>query len=39
MALAGLSVIQGSMTIGDLILANGLILQLSGPLQVAALVS
>lgn len=33
MALAGLSVIQGSMTIGDLILANGLILQLSGPLQ------
>ncbi|MCO5582225.1 hypothetical protein L7F22_036117 [Adiantum nelumboides] len=33
MALAGLSVIRGSMTIGDLILANGLILQLSGPLQ------
>lgn len=33
MALAGLSVIHGSMTIGDLVLANGLILQLSGPLQ------
>ncbi|KAI5084448.1 hypothetical protein GOP47_0000617 [Adiantum capillus-veneris] len=33
MALAGLSVLRGSMTIGDLILANGLILQLSGPLQ------
>ncbi|KAH7296791.1 hypothetical protein KP509_26G039000 [Ceratopteris richardii] len=33
MALAGLSVMKGSMTIGDLILANGLILQLSGPLQ------
>lgn len=33
MALAGLSVMQGSMTVGDLVLANGLILQLSGPLQ------
>lgn len=33
MALAGLSVIKGTMTIGDLVLANGLILQVSGPLQ------
>jgi ABC-type transport system involved in Fe-S cluster assembly fused permease/ATPase subunit len=34
MSLAGLQVAQGTMTIGDLVLANGLILQLSGPLQV-----
>ncbi|KAH7431384.1 hypothetical protein KP509_08G045800 [Ceratopteris richardii] len=33
MALSGLSVTQGSMTIGDLVLANGLILQISAPLQ------
>ncbi|KAH8949613.1 hypothetical protein BDL97_10G041600 [Sphagnum fallax] len=33
MSLAGLQVAQGTMTIGDLVLANGLILQLSGPLQ------
>ncbi|KAJ7546425.1 hypothetical protein O6H91_08G039900 [Diphasiastrum complanatum] len=33
MSLAGLQVVKGSMTIGDLVLANGLILQLAGPLQ------
>ncbi len=39
MSLAGLQVAQGTMTIGDLVLANGLILQLSGPLQVLPLKS
>lgn len=34
MALAGLKVARGVTTVGDLVLANGLILQLSGPLQV-----
>lgn len=34
MAIAGLKVARGVTTIGDLVLANGLILQLSGPLQV-----
>lgn len=34
MALAGLKVARGLSTVGDLVLANGLILQLSGPLQV-----
>jgi ABC-type transport system involved in Fe-S cluster assembly fused permease/ATPase subunit len=34
MAMAGTGVIQGRMTVGDLVLANGLILQLSVPLQV-----
>lgn len=33
MALAGLNVARGLSTVGDLVLANGLILQLSGPLQ------
>jgi ABC transporter ATM len=33
MALAGLKVARGVTTVGDLVLANGLILQLSGPLQ------
>ncbi|GAQ82134.1 mitochondrial ABC transporter ATM [Klebsormidium nitens] len=33
MAMAGTGVIQGRMTVGDLVLANGLILQLSVPLQ------
>ncbi|KAG0582977.1 hypothetical protein M758_3G101900 [Ceratodon purpureus] len=33
MALAGLKVARGLSTVGDLVLANGLILQLSGPLQ------
>lgn len=34
MALTGMNVARGTMTIGDLVLANGLILQISGPLQV-----
>ncbi|KAL3700724.1 hypothetical protein R1sor_018746 [Riccia sorocarpa] len=33
MALTGMNVARGTMTIGDLVLANGLILQISGPLQ------
>ncbi|XP_024541732.1 ABC transporter B family member 23, mitochondrial [Selaginella moellendorffii] len=33
MGLAGFQVSQGIITVGDLVLANGLILQLSGPLQ------
>ncbi|GBG81246.1 hypothetical protein CBR_g31918, partial [Chara braunii] len=33
MALAGIRVFHGTMTVGDLVLANGLVLQLSLPLQ------
>ena len=39
MAMTGLKVARGLTTVGDLVLANGLILQLSGPLQVLSLVT
>jgi ABC-type transport system involved in Fe-S cluster assembly fused permease/ATPase subunit len=39
MALAGLNVARGLSTVGDLVLANGLILQLSGPLQVLSTIA